>query len=531
MTEGEDRPLPMPVQTGSGLQADPLAEARRIADRSGLPMMAEGDWPDRIILPPDLSRRFLRAALMLPLGVDPDTGRERVALADPEDETARAALATALGRPISPVIASVPALLARLDRLADAPETAAAPSLAEAEGDRDDTALDAPTIALLDRILARAVEARATDLHFEPAPQQMTIRHRVDGLLRVVMTVPAATGRALVARIKILAGLNIAERRLAQDGQIRTTIAGRRMDVRCATLPMIDGEGATLRLLASQAQLPALSALGLTPPDEQALRRALAQSQGLILVTGPTGCGKTTTLASATAELNTPARKIISIEDPVEYQIPGVSQVQVNAAIGLGFAAGLRAFMRADPDVLLVGEVRDRETAAITVQAALTGHLVLTTLHTNSAAGAVVRLTEMGVERYLLAATLRLSIGQRLVRQLCRHCRQPETVESLPFTEIALRNAGGAVEGPWHLHRPVGCDQCGGTGYFGRIALFEVMPFGEPLRADLLAGAGTGQLHATAVAAGMTPLMVDGLRHVLAGRTTAAEVLRVVQDD
>lgn len=515
---------------------DPLAEARGTAARTGLPLMTDGDWPEQIVLPPDLSRRFLRASLMLPLGPDPVSGHERVALADPDARPAIEALGAALGRPISPLIASVPALLARLDHFSDPFGTDfAEPAVESGDEDRDDTALDAPTIALLDRVLARAVEARATDLHFEPSSQYMTVRQRVDGMLRVVMTVPVITGRALVARIKILAGLNIAERRLAQDGQIRTMITGRRLDIRCATLPMIDGEGATLRLLAGQAQLPALDALGMTPHAEQALRRALSQSHGLILVTGPTGCGKTTTLASAIAALNTPTRKIISIEDPVEYQIPGVSQVQVNASIGLGFAAGLRAFMRADPDVLFVGEVRDRDTAAITVQAALTGHLVLTTLHTNSAAGAVVRLTEMGIERYLLAATLRLSIGQRLVRQLCRHCRRTETVTCLPFPAGAARMVGGRdggqSEGPWEICHAVGCDQCGGTGYFGRIALFEVMPLGEALRAELLAGASTAQLHETALREGMTPLLVDGLRHVLSGHTTAAEVLRVVQDE
>ncbi len=520
-----------PQLSAAGVIDDPLAEARRVAARAGLSLMAEGDWPDQILLPPDLSLRFLRTAMMLPLGVDPVTGAERVAMTNPDDHIQRAALSRALGRPIAPVIASIPALVARIDGLVDrAPVLPTDPSLpSEADG-ADDSALDAPTVALLDRILSRAVEARATDIHFEPGAQQMAVRQRVDGMLRLVMTVPAATGRALVARLKILAGLNIAERRLAQDGQIRTVIAGQKTDIRCATLPMIEGEGATLRLLAGQAQLPMLNQLGLTADAEQAFRQALDHSNGLILVTGPTGCGKTTTLASATAALNVPTRKIISIEDPVEYQIPGISQVQVNAPIGLTFAAGLRAFMRADPDVLLVGEVRDRETAAITVQAALTGHLVLTTLHTNSAAGAVVRLTEMGIERYLLAATLRLSIGQRLVRQLCRHCRRPDPTVSLPFPPAILARAGGGAEVP-PLWQAGGCNQCGGTGYFGRAAIFEVLTLGETLRKALLDGAGTAALHQAALAQGMVPLLADGLRQVLDGRTSIAEVVRVVQDD
>ncbi len=511
---------------------DPVQLAQKVALIAGLPMMTDADWPDRITLPSTLSLRFLRAALMLPLGPDPATGAELVAVADPQDGTAMAALAAALGRPLALRVASVPALLSRLDRLAEnAPVTVQQQAEPAASDTTDDSALDAPTVTLLDRLLARAVEARATDMHFEPASQQMVIRQRVDGLLRLVTTVPAPTGRALVARLKILAGLNIAERRLAQDGHIRATIGGSRIDMRCATLPMVDGEGVALRLLAGQARIPPIDRLGLLPDAEAALRHALAQSHGLILVTGPTGSGKTTTLAAATAALNDPSRKIISIEDPVEYHIPGISQVQVNTAIGLDFVAGLRAFMRADPDVLLVGEVRDRETAAITVQAALTGHLVLTTLHTNSAAGAVVRLTEMGVERYLLAATLRLSIGQRLLRQLCRHCRKPEQVATLPFTPAIQVMAGHDPQRGAAIWRAEGCDQCGGTGYFGRTAIFEMLPVGETLRATLLGGAGTAALHEAGVEAGMVPLLAEGLRHVLSGHTSVAEVLRVVQDE
>lgn len=519
------------VQAGHGSD-DPVARARQVAARTGIAMMSDADWPDALALPPALSVRFLRAALMLPLGPDPATGAERVALADPDDRVATDALSAALGRPLELRIASIPALLSRLDRLAER-ASGTGPDQAEwTETDTvDDSALDAPTIALLDKVLARAVEARATDMHFEPGAQQMTIRQRIDGLLRVVMTVPVPTGRALVARLKILAGLNIAERRLAQDGHIRATVGGSRIDMRCATLPMVDGEGAALRLLAGRERIPRIGTLGLLPAAETAFRHALGQSHGLILVTGPTGSGKTTTLAAATAALNDPSRKIISIEDPVEYHIPGISQVQVNAAIGLDFAAGLRAFMRADPDVLMVGEVRDRETAAITVQAALTGHLVLTTLHTNSAAGAVVRLTEMGVERYLLAATLRLSIGQRLVRQLCRHCRQPEYAAALPFPPAIQAMAGHTPHQGAEVWQAVGCDQCGGTGYFGRAAIFEVLPVGEALRQTLLDGAGTAALHEAGLRAGMVPLLADGLRQVLSGQTSVVEVLRVVQDD
>lgn len=507
------------------LPQDPLALARARADAHGLALMSEADWPAQVDLPEGLSRTFLRRSLMLPLGRGSD-GRWRVALADPSDSAALTALRAALGGDLALLVASQPALLSRLEGMAAG---AAVSQAVPAEEDPQDSALDAPVIALLDRMLGQAVEARATDLHFEPGAQDMAVRQRVDGMLRPVAVLPAATGRAVVARLKILAGLNIAERRLAQDGPIRAVIAGRTFDLRLATLPMVDGEGAALRILAGRQSLPQIARLGLQAEAEAAMTRALAQSHGLILITGPTGSGKTTTLAAATAHVNDPARKIISIEDPVEYHIPGISQVQVNPAIGLTFSAGLRAFMRADPDILLVGEVRDAETAEVTVQASLTGHLVLTTLHTNSAAGAVVRLAEMGVEPYLLAATLRLSVGQRLVRLLCRHCRV-EALDVLPFPDPVQRGVGHDPATPARHWVAQGCDQCGRTGYYGRRAIFEVMPVKEALRAALLSGAGTAALHQVALAEGMQPLIADGLRSVLAGETSVAEVLRVVQD-
>lgn len=514
---------------------DPLATARQLALSYGLAMVDDSEWPADLRLPPEISLRFLRGATMLPLGQLP-SGAELVVLADPSDQPALEALRAALGRPLELRVGSVPAIVSRIEALARSNPSFSLGALAgsdlalsDDDGDVQDSALDAPVIALLDRLLETAVEARATDVHFEPGATGMAIRHRVDGMLRPVTNVAAATGRALVARLKILAGLNIAERRQAQDGHIRATIAGNSYDLRCATLPLVDGEGAALRILAGRQTLPRLATLGLQPSAEAHFRRALAQSHGLILVTGPTGSGKTTTMAAATSELNDPRRKIISIEDPVEYHIAGVSQVQVNPAIGLTFSAGLRAFMRADPDVMLVGEVRDAETANITVQASLTGHLVLTTLHTNSAAGAVVRLSEMGVQPYLLAATLRCSVGQRLVRRLCRNCRQPVT-EPLPFPAEVLARAGLSATTPVASFRAGGCDQCGNTGYFGRSAIFEVMPITESLRALVAQGATTGALHAQALADGMVPLLGDGLARVVAGVTSAEEVLRVVQD-
>ncbi len=511
-----------PSAAGSAPE-DPLALARRRAAAHGLSLVADADWPAVADVPEGLSRAFLRRSLMLPLGRGAD-GLWRVAVADPSD-SAVSALRAALGE-VTLLVASQPALLSRLEVLASG---AAVHAVEAAQDDPQDSALDAPVIALLDRMLAQAVEARATDVHFEPGPQDMAVRQRVDGMLRPVASLPAATGRAVVARLKILAGLNIAERRLAQDGPIRAVIAGRTQDLRLATLPMVDGEGAALRILAGRQNLPTIASLGLSARAQVDVLAALSNSHGLILITGPTGSGKTTTLAAATGHVNDPRRKIISIEDPVEYHIPGISQVQVNPAIGLTFSAGLRAFMRADPDVLLVGEVRDAETAGVTVQASLTGHLVLTTLHTNSAAGAVVRLTEMGVEPYLLAATLRLSVGQRLVRLLCRHCRI-RAFGPLPFPDDIQRLCSHDPALPATHHTAQGCDHCGRTGYYGRQAIFEVMPLTEALRARVLSGAGTSALHQAALAEGMQPLMADGLRRVLEGVTSVEEVLRVVQD-
>lgn len=528
----------LPQQSLSGgieQNGDPLALAQARAAAHGLQLMRPEDWPDSLTLPESLSPRFLREMQALPLG-RASSGHYRVAVADPGNRAAIEALALALGAPLEMRVASAPAILGRLAELGegdsgfelDAQAIQIASDAADSD-DPEDSALDAPAIAVLDRLLSEAVRNRATDLHLEPGPQMMTVRHRVDGMLRVMTTLPPATGRAVVSRLKILAGLNIAERRLAQDGHIRAQIAGQTRDLRCATLPFVDGEGAAVRILAGRTTLPRLVTLGLRQEAERDLRASLNHSHGLILVTGPTGSGKTTTLAAATTEINAPHRKILSVEDPVEYRIDGISQMQVNPQIGLTFAGALRSFLRADPDIILVGEVRDAETARITVQAALTGHLVLTTLHTNSAASAVMRLVDMGVEPFLIAATMRCSVGQRLVRTLCRTCRT-KTRRVPPFSDTILHAAGlqpGAEVDCWE---GVGCEHCGQTGYYGRMALFEVMPLTEDLRGHLLRGASVSALHAEAIKQGMMPLAADGVLRALAGLTSFEEVLRVVQD-
>lgn len=513
------------------LAADPFTKARHLSEVSGLPLMVEADWPERINLPPDLSLAFLSSALLLPLAV-PERGAVPVAVCNPHDTEALVTLERAIGRPLDLRIATQPALQMRLDRLlhAHAPQAGTHGSATEvAELGEAEDASDVPAIRMLDKLLVQAVGRRATDIHFEPSESGMTLRQRVDGMLATVATVPPAMGRALVSRMKILAGMDIAEQRMAQDGHLRQSIGGRLYDLRCATLPLVSGEGLSIRILATAQSLPSIDRLGLSSTDEAVLRSALGRPNGLVLVTGPTGSGKTTTLAAAVALLNDPVRKIMSIEDPVEYRIAGVSQMQVNAAVGLDFAAALRAFLRADPDIIVVGEIRDAKTARIAVQAAMTGHLVLTTLHTNSAAGAAMRLLDMGVEHYLLAAGLAVSIGQRLVRRLCLHCAKAAQIVP-PFAPEILRRHGLTPGKPVPAWHSVGCDHCGGTGYFGRLALFEVMPVTDDLRAMLRPGTTTAALHSAAIAAGMTALTSDGLRQALAGQTTFAEVLRVVQD-
>ena len=512
------------------LAANPLGAADTLAalsQRCGLPVMTEGDWPQRLSLPDGISPGFLRANLMLPLGASP-SGRPIVALCDPDNWTAMAALRKALGAEPDFRLASPAALIGRL-------ETLAGPGIGLATGD---TTLsgpeeqapgdeDAPLVALLDDMLAQAVEARASDLHFEPGPRDYSIRQRVDGLLRPVTRVSQTAGRGLVSRLKILAGLNIAERRLPQDGNIRISVRGDTRDLRCATMPMVNGEGATLRILAARRDLPSLGTLGLGARDRDLLEAALASPQGLVLVTGPTGSGKTTTLAAAMGHLNSTSVKLMSVEDPVEYAIAGVSQVQVNPAAGLDFARALRSLLRADPDIIAVGEIRDGETARIAVQAALTGHLVLSTLHTNSAAAALPRLIDMGLEPFLLAATLKLVVGQRLVRRLCPHCAG-ETRAVLPVSPALAARLGIPPLMPVAVREPVGCGECGQTGYFGRRALVETLPVSAAVRSAIAAGATSAEIDSIAVAEGMVGLAEAGFRAVLGGETGIAEVLRVI---
>ncbi len=395
-----------------------------------------------------------------------------------------------------------------------------------AEGNNlDDGAEDeASIIRFVNQVLKDAIELRASDVHLEPFEDEFRIRYRIDGELQEV-PVPAQLKRfqpAIVSRVKILSHLNIAEKRLPQDGRIKVRIADADVDIRVSIIPMLHGEAVVMRLLRQNSTLRGLGQIGLGPREYEHFKKVLGMPHGIILVTGPTGSGKTSTLYTALNEINDSVRKIITVEDPVEYQLKGVNQIQVNEKSGLTFARGLRSILRHDPDVILIGEIRDQETAQIAVQASLTGHLVFSTLHTNDAPGALTRLVDMGVEPYLVASSLEAVLAQRLVRVLCPHCKQPDNSPTAMQFKLKLGMAADQL-----LYKAVGCRECRNTGFFGRCAIFEWMDTDEEIRQLILRSASTDQIRAAARKGGMRTLAEDGWRMVATGVTTVEEVLSV----
>ena len=477
------------------------------------------------------SRRFLREAAVYPFRTP--EGTPRLAVFDPTDRSVLRAAEIVLGAAPDIVVASFEDISTILtERLGDdeAPPSAdevrpGAPAGDDVESLRD-LASGAPVVRAVNDLLERALELRATDIHIEPNRNGLVVRRRVDGLLRVVPTPAGAPAPALISRIKILAGLNIAERRLPQDGGARLRVGHADLDIRVATMPTQHGESAVIRLLPRDRGLLEIERLGLAKADETKLDRLLALPHGMIVVTGPTGSGKTTTLATALTILNKPTTKILTIEDPVEYEIQGVNQSQVKPAIGLTFAAALRAFVRQDPDVIMVGEVRDAETAHIAVHAALTGHLVLTTLHTETAAAAVPRLLDLGVESFLLQSTLRGVLAQRLVRILCNRCAVAHPLSDADLAAdpryVALGFAAGEV-----VHEPGGCERCGGIGYRGRTGVFEIIELTEGVRQMIGPRTDSGTLERAARQDGMHTMLDDAVAKCRAGVTSVAEILRV----
>lgn len=498
------------------------------------PVIAAAEFPTEALAVDRLNPKFLKSVRVLPVAEVPD--RLVLAMADPSDEAAAHAISFALDKAIERRSACAGDLDVAWERLyggrvaADA--LAAAAEAADAGGDDidrlKDLASEAPVIRIVDQLVARAVELRASDIHIEPLPDLLRIRYRVDGVLREIDGPPARLAMAVISRVKVLAKLNIAERRLAQDGRIRLAVRGQEIDMRVSTTPTIHGESVVLRILDQGAMVLDFAVLGLDADLIERWQQALKRPHGIILVTGPTGSGKTTTLYASLATLNTADRKILTIEDPVEYQLQGINQVQVKPQIGLTFANALRSFLRQDPDIMLIGEIRDLETAQTAVQASLTGHLILASLHTNDAPSAITRLLDMGVEDYLLTSTLSAIAGQRLVRTLCPQCKVPYTAEPDLIERLGLTPI--AASAPVQLWQPVGCSACDGVGFQGRTTIFELLIVTDTIRRLVMERAEARAIQAAAVAEGMVTMYQDGIRKALTGVTTIDEVLRATRE-
>jgi general secretion pathway protein E len=511
-----------------------LAEA--FAQLLAAPIATAADYPDEPLFVDRLQGKFLRRAHALPIGAGEQ--RATLAMADPLDSFTRNAVAAALGCPVAVAVAVPIELEAAIDRLyseAVDGELAADEIVADAEPAEEDAerlkdlASEAPVIRLVNQLIARAVETHASDVHLEPFPDRMRVRYRYDGVLHEVEPPPPRLQAAVISRIKIMARLDIAERRLPQDGRIKLTVRGHEIDFRVSTVPALYGETVVLRVLDRTAVEFDYSKLGLPQDIRAGVERALELPNGMMLVTGPTGSGKTTTLYTGLLRLNTVARKIVTVEDPIEYQLTGINQIQVKPQIGLNFASLLRSILRQDPDVIMIGEIRDLETAQIAVQAALTGHLVLSTLHTNSATATVTRLRDMGLEDYLLTATLKAVLAQRLVRRLCPACKIPLPAPPAMIERFALQRL--APDREIVLYHPTGCPACRGTGYHGRRAIAELLLPSRSIDRLIFDGADDNALESAAVADGMRPIFDSGLIAVLEGDTTIEEVVRCLQTE
>ncbi|OJU92563.1 MAG: type II secretion system protein GspE [Burkholderiales bacterium 66-5] len=504
--------------------------ARALAPQLGVPLVAADDFPDLLPEVEGLLPEFLRANAVCPLGVEGNA--LHVAMAVPQDAFVLKALHLVTGRAIRPALA----LEADIAKALAEPEAQEEPAEEGAWDDLDggdfiehlkDLASEAPVIRLVNAIIGRVIELRASDIHLEPFDDGLHVRYRVDGVIHQGELVPARLSAAVGSRVKLLAHLDIAERRLPQDGRIKTRVKGHELDLRVSTVPTVYGESIVLRVLDRASVRLDLATMGFAPDTLARFRELLARPHGILLATGPTGSGKTTTLYAALASIDALANKIITVEDPVEYQLEGINQIQVHPQIDLTFANALRSILRQDPDIIMIGEMRDGETAQIAVQSALTGHLVLSTLHTNTAAGAITRMQDMGVESYLITSSVNGVLAQRLVRTLCKECRQAY----VPDEALLARTGLGRFLQPGEaIYRAVGCPACGHTGYRGRTGIHELFLLDEAMRRAILEGQDANSLHQIAQRAGMHSLHEDGLRKVAAGVTALDEVARVTQD-
>ncbi len=516
-------------------KAQACAQVLRIPllDGTALGAVAPGDALNLETL--GISLRFLRQFRLCPIAVS--DGSMEVVLADPHDPYASDALGLATGLRVVPRVGIGSEIDALIERLLGQGRTTMGVIVETADGDAGidlddveylrDLASEAPVIRLVNLIIQRAVELRASDIHIEPFESRLKVRYRIDGVLSEGESPPPSLTAAVLSRIKIMAKLNIAERRLPQDGRIMLRVQGKELDLRVSTLPTAFGESAVMRLLDRETVEFDFDRLGFSGPSLAQFQRVLAQPHGILLVTGPTGSGKTTTLYAALSRLNRPGVKIITVEDPVEYQIEGINQVQVKPAIGLDFASVLRGIVRQDPDIIMVGEMRDLETAKIAIQSALTGHLVLSTLHTNSAAGGVTRLLDMGVEDYLLTSTVNAILAQRLVRRLEPRHAEPYAASAEEIERFGLRRF--QPQGEIRLYRPQP-SALTPTGYLGRTTILELLVMDDTLRAATMRRASAGEVERLARAAGMRTMHEDGISKALRGHTTLEEVLRVTEE-
>jgi general secretion pathway protein E len=501
-----------------------------------LPLLKEKDFPQVSLLSDKLSTKFLQDAHVIP--IDETEEHVVVAMADANDEFSIQAIELACNKPVQIKIATTTQIENALERLFGDGNSKLADIVEEIETDDNETysesierlkdlAGEAPIIRLVSLMINRAIELRASDIHIEPFENQLKLRYRIDGVLQEAEAPPVKSIAAIISRIKIMAKMNIAEHRLPQDGRIQLRTQGKLIDLRVSTVPTLHGESLVLRILDKQHVKLDFDTLGFAKETKANFLETLKLSHGIVLVTGPTGSGKTTTLYTALKELNTPDKKILTVEDPVEYQLEGINQIQVKPKIGLNFTDALRSIVRQDPDIIMIGEMRDLETASIAVQSALTGHLVFSTLHTNDAGSSVTRLLDMGIEDYLLTSTLNGILSQRLIRALCLKCREsytplPELIEELNLDKIS--NAKKLT-----LYQSTGCTHCSDTGYIGRNVITEFLTLSEEIRRLILSRADGSSIQDAAIKSGMDTMQVDGIKKALQGISTIEEVMRVTQ--
>ncbi|TXL01862.1 type II secretion system protein GspE [Methylococcaceae bacterium HT1] len=509
--------------------------ANALAKVTELAIVKPEEYPNTPVLPEQVSLRFLREYHLV--GIKADEDKVVVAVMDPENAVVLQLLQLICDAEIELKIG----VLSDIDKAIESQydegksqmgqitdDLGANESLDDIEHLKD-LASEAPVIRMVNLIFQRALESEASDIHFEPFEDSLIIRLRIDGVLQKIEGPPVSATAAVISRIKLMAKLNIAERRLPQDGRIKIQMQGKEIDLRVSTTPTMYGESVVIRLLDKENVVFNFASLGFEQANEDLFIEVLGKPHGIILITGPTGSGKSTTLYTALSQLNTPEKKIITVEDPVEYQLNGVNQIQAKPKIGLTFSSALRSIVRQDPDVIMIGEMRDLETAKIAVQSALTGHVVLSTLHTNDAAGALARLLDMGLDDYLLTSTVNGILAQRLVRKLCMHCREPYQ----PLAEVIQEKGLSRFlkNGELTLYQATGCKECGGIGYSGRLAIIEFLVMNDSLRKMVMEHKESGLIQEEAVRGGMLSIYQDGLAKAVKGLTTLDEVLRVATEE